>query len=103
MHLLQLRKSCSVEEFAIRDQIVIGTNNKVICEKAMLKNWNLQELHKNGMKYKSAAAGEEKILGGALNKIIPYLFCNLKKMATQIRMTKRKSATDVVHLSNLII
>ena len=103
MHLLQLQKSCSVEEFAILDQIVIGTNNKVICEKAMLKNWNLQELHKNGMKYKSAAAGEEKILGGALNKIIPYLFCNLKKIATQIRMTKRKSATDVVHLSNLII
>ena len=74
-----VKKNCSAEEFAIRDQIVIGTNHEVIREKAMLKNWNLQELRKNGMKYESAAAGEEKISGGALNKISPYSFRNLKK------------------------
>ena len=74
-----VKKNCSAEEFVIRDQIVIGTNNEVIREKVMLKNWNLQELRKNGMKYESAAAGEEKISGGALNKISPYSFRNLKK------------------------
>ena len=73
------KKNCSAKEFAIRYQIVIGTKNEVIREKAMLKNWNLQELRKNGMKYESAAAGEEKISGGALNKIGPYSFRNLKK------------------------
>ena len=30
------------------------------------------------MKYKGATAGEENISGGALNKISPHLFCNLK-------------------------
>ena len=73
------KKNCSAEEFAIRDQIVIGTNNEVIREKDMLKNWHLQELRKNGMKYESAAIGEEKMLGGALNKTSPYSFRNLKK------------------------
>ena len=27
----------------------------------MIKNWNLAELRRKGMKYESAAAGEEKI------------------------------------------
>ena len=104
------KKNCSAEEFAIRDQIVIGTNNEVIREKAMLKNWHLQELRKNGMKYESAAAGEEKMLGGTLNKTSPYLFRNLKKnnnpkknIKRKKRKRKEKNATDVVHISNLII
>ena len=73
------KKNCSAEEFARRDQIVIGITNEVIREKAMLKNWNLKDLHQNGMKYESAAAGEEKISGGAINKISPYKLSNLKK------------------------
>ena len=40
---------------------------------------NLQELRENGIKYESAAAGEEKISGRAINKIRPYSFRNLKK------------------------
>ena len=55
------------------------------------------------MKDESAAAGEERMSGGALNKTSPYSLRNLKKKTTQKRMTKRKNATDVVHLSNLII
>ena len=105
-----VKKNCSAEKFAIRDQIVIGTNNEVIREKAILKNWHLQELRKNGMKYESAAAGEEKMLGETLNKTSPYLFRNLKKnnnpkknRKRKKRKRKEKNATDVVHISNLII
>ena len=39
------KKKLSAEEFAIHDQIVMGTDNKVICETPMLKNLDLQELH----------------------------------------------------------
>lgn len=34
----------------------------------MLKNWNLQGLRQNGIKYESAAE-EEKNSGGAINKL----------------------------------
>ena len=84
------KKNCSAKEFAIRYQIVIGTKNEVIREKAMLKNWNLQELRKNGMKYEIAAAGEEKISGGELNKISPYSFRNLKKNNNRKRNDEKK-------------
>ena len=90
MHLLQLSKNCSAEEFAISDQIVIGTNNEVIRKKALVKNWNLQELQKNGMKYESATAGEEQISGGALNKISPYLFHNVKNKINLKRNDEKK-------------
>ena len=55
------------------------------------------------MKYESAAAGEEQISGGALNKISPYSFHNVKNKTIQKGMTKRKNTTGVVHPSNLII
>ena len=38
----------------------------------MFKTWNLQELYQNGMKYKRAAAREERILGAAINKMRSY-------------------------------
>ena len=70
----------------------------------MLKNWNLKDLCQNGMKYESGAAGEEKISGGAINKISLYKFSNLKKIIIILeRMTKRKNVTDVVYHSNQII
>ena len=40
---------CSAEEYAIRDQIVIGTTNEHIREKAMIRNWKLAELRQKGM------------------------------------------------------
>ena len=60
----------SAEEYAICDQIVIGTTNENICEKTMIRSWNLTELRQKGMKYESAAAIEEKISGCEVNKIV---------------------------------
>ena len=45
----------------------------------MLKNWNLQELRQNGIKYESAAAGEERISGEALNKLSSKSYRSIKK------------------------
>ena len=39
----ECNSDCSAEEYWIRDQIVIGTTNENIREKAMIKNWNLAE------------------------------------------------------------
>ena len=47
--------------YVIHDQIVIGTTNENIHKEAMTKNWKLNKLHQKGMKYESAAAGEEKV------------------------------------------
>ena len=69
------KKDCKVEEYGIRDQIIIGTNNETIREKAMLKNWNLQELRQNGMKHETAAAEEVRIrreIGRSINKLGSY-------------------------------
>ena len=51
---------CSAEEYVIRDPILIGTRSENIREKAMIKIWKLDELRQKGVKYESAAAGEEK-------------------------------------------
>ena len=45
----------------------MGTNNKTIRKKAMLKNLNLKELRQNGTKYESAVVEEERISGAAVN------------------------------------
>ena len=42
------------------------------------------------MKCESAAAGEEKISAGALNKIIPYSFRNLKKHSNVKKNDEKK-------------
>ena len=44
--------ACTITAFATHDQIVIGTNNEGICEKAMMKDWSLQDLRKKGMKHR---------------------------------------------------
>ena len=75
----ECKKNCKAEEYAMRDQILIGTNNETIRERAMLKNWNLQELCQNRMKYESAATGEERTLGAAINKLGSYSYCSIKK------------------------
>ena len=59
---------CNACQYAVRDQIVIGTISDNIREKAMLKDWNLENLRKKGMKCESAAAGEEKLSGNTINK-----------------------------------
>ena len=62
LHFCESKKGCQAKEYAIRDHIVIVTTNDPIRKKAMLKNWNLIDLRTNSMKYKVAAAGEEKYL-----------------------------------------
>ena len=71
VHLV-IKKNCKAKEYAIWDQTIIGTYNEKICKKTMFKTWNLQELYQNGMKYKRAAAREERILGAAINKMRSY-------------------------------
>ena len=46
----------------------IWTTNDTIRERAMLKDWNLIDLHTNSMKYENPAASEEKIKGVHINK-----------------------------------
>ena len=75
----QVIENCKAKEYVIRDQIVRGTNNETIHERAMLKNWNLQELCQNEMKYESAAVGDERILGTAINKLGFYSYYIIKK------------------------
>ena len=36
----------------------------------MVKNWNLSELRQKGVKYESVVAGEEKISGCEVNKVL---------------------------------
>ena len=44
----------------------------------MIKNWNLAELRQKGMKYESAAAGEEKISGCEVNKAGAYSYQRIR-------------------------
>ena len=82
MYLCECDSDCSAEAYAIRDQIVIGTTNENIREKSMIKNWNLAELRQKGMKYESAAAGEEKI-SGEVNKTGAYSYQRIKNENTK--------------------
>ena len=54
---------CTAESIAVRDQILIGTNNSTIRKEALMKSWQLQELRKEGMKLESAARGDSEISG----------------------------------------
>lgn len=45
----------------------------------MLKNWNLEDLRQNGIKYKSAVVGEDRISGEALNKLSSKSYRSIKK------------------------
>ena len=79
---------CSAEEYVIGDQIVIGTTNETIRGKAMIKNWKLAELRQKGMKYASAAAGEEKISGSDVNKVGAYSYQRVKNKKTKLSTKK---------------
>ena len=82
--------SCTAEETAIRDQIVIGTNNNAVREEALLKSWNLITLRKEGMKIESAHKGGAEIAGQALNKIGKYSYKNLKKNSNRTSSQTKK-------------
>ena len=84
----ECNSDCSAVEYAIRDQIVIGTTSKNIRQKAMIKNWKLAELRQKGMKYESAAAGEEKISGCDVNKVGAYSYQRMKTEKTKLSTKK---------------
>ena len=41
--------NCSVKDYKIRDQIIIGTTNWTFSKKIIIKNWNLAQLCRKGM------------------------------------------------------
>ena len=77
---------CSAEVTAVRDQIIIGTNNVKIREEALLRSWKLKELRREGTKMESAARGELEISGNvAVNKVRPYSYANIKQSTQKDR------------------
>ena len=71
--------ACNACEMAIRDQIVIGTNNEKIRERALLKSWKLGELRTEGLKLESASRGGETLSQSTVNKVGKYSYKNLEK------------------------
>ena len=84
------------------DQIVIETTNENIHEIAMIKNWNLADLRLKGMKYDSAAAGEEKISGCEVNKVCAYSYQRIRnenKLPTKKMLQMRFAIQYQTHKS----
>ena len=54
----------------------------------MIKNWKLAKLRQKGMKYESAAAGEEKISGYNVNKVGAYSYQGVKSKKTKLSTKK---------------
>ena len=75
-------QTCTAEEIAIRDQIVIGTREQSIREEALKKSWDLKTLRKEGMQMESAARGGAEMAGEAINKLGRYSYSNIKKNRT---------------------
>ena len=47
-------ESCTAEDTAVRDQIIIGLESNDICQEALKKPWDLDTLRREGMKMESA-------------------------------------------------
>ena len=69
---------CNAADVAIRYQIVIGTSNEAIREKAMLKDWKFGDLRMKGMKLESAVTGEQQITH-QVNKIGSYSYRSIDR------------------------
>ena len=74
---------CTADKTAIRDQILIGTNESKIREEALMKSWDLATLRKEGMRMESAAKGEAQIAGESVNKIGKYSYKNQNRNPTK--------------------
>ena len=79
--------TCTAENIAVRDQIIIGTNNSTIRKEALIKSWDLTDLKKGGTQLESAVRGEAEIsgaVGGAdVNKLGKYSFSHNKNRSSQ--------------------
>ena len=56
-------ESCTAEDTAVRDQIIIGLKRNDIRQEALKKSWDLDTLWREGMKMEGAARGEAEING----------------------------------------
>ena len=73
-------ENCNAEETAVRDQILIGTNNDEIRQEALKRSWTLSDLRQEGMKMESAARSGAQISSeSSLNRVGKYSFNNLKE------------------------
>ena len=82
--------NCNAEKLAIRDQIVIGTNNEKIREKALFEGWNLESVRQEGMNIESAATGKDTIANAQVNKVGSYSYKNLAKGNNKQDFRKKK-------------
>ena len=73
----------------------IWTTNDTIRERAMLKDWNLIDLHTNSMKYENPAASEEKISGVHINKLGAYSYHELADKSSQPRKPSNPEKNDI--------
>ena len=88
--------NCTAESVAIRDQIIIGTNDTSIREEALKQSWDLKDLRQEGMRMESAARGGAQISNEGssnVNKIGKYSFSNIKSSQSQAPVKKKQTIT----------
>ena len=73
-------ETCTAQETAVRDQILIGSIDSKIRDEALKQSWSLKDLRQEGMRMESAARSGAQISGetSAVNKVGKYSFNNLK-------------------------
>ena len=81
--------TCTAQDTAVRDQILIGTTDSSIRDEALKQAWSLKDLRQEGMRMESAARSGAQISGeSAINKVGKYSY---NKMKTSIQPLIRRS------------
>lgn len=92
--------NCTAENTAIRDQILIGTNNCDIRDEALKQSWKLSELRQEGMKMESAARSGAQISNeSSLNRIGKYSYSHMKK-GLESRNTRNEEKQTSINCYN---
>ena len=86
---------CSAETTAIRDQIIIGTDNNTIREEALKKSWDLEILCRDGMKMESVVRGGTEISREVVHKIGKYSSSKMKL----IRKQQQSSMSEILEFT----
>ena len=71
-------ESCTAEDTAIQDQIIIERKNNDIHQEGLKKLWDFDTLQREGMKMESAARGGAEINGEDICKMGAYSFKSSK-------------------------
>ena len=69
---------CTAESTAIADQVIYNTTAERVREEAILKDWELPTLRREGTKMESAAKGGATISGEALNRLGAFSHKNIR-------------------------